>query len=35
MLWGQPSPDGDIVIFNSNMNGSGRYNLLVAELPLR
>ncbi len=35
MPWGQPSPDGDILIFNSNLNGSGRYNLFVAELPLR
>ena len=33
--WGQPSPDGRVVIFNSNMNGSGRYDLFVAEVPLR
>jgi hypothetical protein len=33
--WGTPSPDGKIVIFNSNMNGSARYDLFVAELPLR
>ena len=33
--WGTPSPDGKIVIFNSNMNGSGRYDLFVAEMPLR
>ncbi|HKC41757.1 MAG TPA: hypothetical protein VKC15_19600 [Gemmatimonadales bacterium] len=32
--WGTPSPDGKIVIFNSNMNGSGRYDLFVAEMPL-
>ena len=31
----QPSPDGKVVIFNSNMNGSGRYDLFVAEIPLR
>ncbi len=31
----QPSPDGKVAIFNSNMNGSGRYDLFVAELPLR
>ena len=33
--WGQPSPDGKAVIFNSNMSGSGRYDLFVAEVPLR
>jgi hypothetical protein len=33
--WGQPSPDGKVVIFNSNMYGSGRYDLFVAEVPLR
>jgi hypothetical protein len=33
--WGTPSPDGKVVIFNSNMNGSGRYDLFVAEVPLR
>jgi len=33
--WGHPSPDGKVVIFNSNMNGSGRYDLFVAEVPLR
>jgi hypothetical protein len=31
----QSSPDGKVVIFNSNMNGSGRYDLFVAEMPLR
>jgi len=31
----QPSPDGKVVIFNSNMGGSGRYDLFVAEVPLR
>jgi WD40 repeat protein len=31
----QISPDGKVVIFNSNMNGAGRYDLFVAELPLR
>ena len=30
-----PSPDGKVVIFNSNMNGSGRYDLFIAEVPLR
>ena len=33
--WGQPSPDGKVAIFNSNMYGSGRYDLFVAEVPLR
>lgn len=33
--WGKPSPDGKVVVFNSNMNGSGRYDLFVAEVPLR
>jgi hypothetical protein len=33
--WGTPSPDGKVVIFNSNMNGSGRYDLFIAEVPLR
>jgi len=33
--WGTPSPDGKVVIFNSNMNGSGRYDLFVAEVPIR
>jgi hypothetical protein len=33
--WPQPSPDGKVAIFNSNMNGSGRYDLFVAEVPLR
>ena len=32
--WGTPSPDGKVVIFNSNMNGAGRYDLFVAEMPL-
>src|SRR5207247_8683262 len=32
---GKPSPDGKVVIFNSNMNGSGRYDLFIAEMPLR
>ena len=32
---GMPSPDGKVVIFNSNMGGSGRYDLFVAEMPLR
>jgi hypothetical protein len=31
----QPSPDGKVVIFNSNMNGTGRYDLFIAEMPLR
>jgi uncharacterized protein YjdB len=37
--WADPfaksSPDGKVVIFNSDMNGSGRYDLFVAEVPLR
>jgi hypothetical protein len=33
--WGTPSPDGKVVIFNSNMNGSPRYDLFVAEVPSR
>jgi len=33
--WGKPSPDGKVVIFNSNMNGSSRYDLFIAEMPLR
>jgi Big-like domain-containing protein len=34
--WGKPSPDGKVVIFNSNMNNSGgRWDLFVAEVPLR
>jgi hypothetical protein len=31
----KPSPDGKVVIFNSDMRGSGRYDLFVAEMPLR
>jgi len=31
----QPSPDGKVVIFNSDMAGSGRYDLFVVEMPLR
>jgi hypothetical protein len=30
-----PSPDGKVIIFNSNMLSSGRYDLFVAEMPLR
>jgi hypothetical protein len=33
--WGQPSSDGKVVVFNSNMSGSGRYDLFVVEVPLR
>jgi hypothetical protein len=33
--FGMPSPDGKVVIFNSNMNASGRYDLFVAAMPLR
>jgi len=33
--FGMPSPDGKVVIFNSNMNGALRYDLFVAEMPLR
>jgi hypothetical protein len=32
---GTPSPDGKVVIFNSNMGGSDRYDLFIAEMPLR
>jgi len=32
---GMPSPDGKVVIFNSDMDGSGRYDLFIAEMPLR
>src|SRR5205807_1858954 len=32
---GQPNSDGNVVIFNSNMNASGQYDLFVAEMPLR
>ncbi|HVH68721.1 MAG TPA: hypothetical protein VM716_12710 [Gemmatimonadales bacterium] len=31
----QISPDGKVVIFNSNMNGASRYDLFIAEVPLR
>jgi hypothetical protein len=31
----QLSPDGRVVIFNSDMLASGRYDLFVAEMPLR
>ncbi|HVH68720.1 MAG TPA: hypothetical protein VM716_12705, partial [Gemmatimonadales bacterium] len=31
----QLSPDGKLVIFNSNMNGAPRYDLFVAEMPQR
>jgi hypothetical protein len=33
--WGTPSPDGKVVIFNSNMNGAARYDLFLAEVPVR
>ena len=34
--WGKFSPDGKVVIFNSNMNNQGgRWDLFVAEVPLR
>src|SRR5258708_37264233 len=35
MPWGQPSPDADILIFNSNVNGTGRYTVFLPDLPLR
>jgi len=37
MPFGEPSPDGKVVIFNSNMMGTGstRYDLFIAEMPLR
>ena len=31
----KPSPDGKVVMFDSNMAGSGRYDVFVAEMPLR
>src|SRR5438132_14377643 len=31
--WGAPGPDGHVVVCHSNMNGGGRYELLVAEMP--
>ena len=31
----KPSPDGKVVMFDSNMAGSGRYDVFVAEVPLR
>src|SRR6266576_2954436 len=31
----KPSPDGKLVMFDSNMAGSGRYDVFVAEMPLR
>ncbi|PYP46446.1 MAG: hypothetical protein DMD42_04275 [Gemmatimonadetes bacterium] len=31
----KPSPDGKVVIFDSNMLGSGRFDVFVAEMPLR
>ena len=31
----KPSPDGKVVMFDSNMAGSSRYDVFVAELPLR
>ncbi len=31
----KPSPDGKVVMFDSNMLGSGRYDLFIAEVPLR
>jgi len=33
--FGMPSPDGKVVIFNSNMAGASRYDLFIAEMPLR
>jgi hypothetical protein len=30
-----PSPDGKVVIFNSDMQNSNRYDLFLAEVPLR
>ena len=32
---GKPSPDGKVVVFNSKMNQQGRWDLFVAEVPLR
>jgi len=33
--WAKPSPDGKVVLFNSKMNQQGRWDLFVAEVPLR
>lgn len=33
--WGMPSPDGKVVIFNSDMLGSGRWDLFIAAMPIR
>jgi len=33
--FGIPSPDGKIFLFDSDMMGSGRYDLFVAEVPLK
>lgn len=35
MPWGQPSPDGRVVVFSSNLAGSGRYDPFIAEMLLR
>ncbi len=36
LVWGKPSPDGKVLIFNSNMNiNGGRHDLFVVEVPLR
>ena len=32
---GTPSPDGKVVMFDSEMNGTSRYDVFIAEVPLR
>ena len=32
---GTPSPDGKVVVFDSEMNAAGRYDAFIAEVPLR
>ena len=32
---GTPSPDGKLVVFDSDMNAAGRYDVFIAEVPVR
>ena len=32
---GTPSPDGKVVVFDSEMNAAGRYDAFIAEVPIR
>lgn len=34
LAYAKPSPDGKYVLFTSNMNGTGRFDLFLAELPV-